>query len=450
MNNVSNSVENQSSFYSPLEELPKDIRMWNIFLRLSFVNISPLRQVCSTLSSEIEDEKFWEQLYSRDFGCCSPRSDSNLTFRDACMDGYMTQTTLKRLACPVFKFVDNESVGNNRMIVSNGKLYNTKNNGQFKIWKIKKNELDPINRLGPGPDWLRIRIAQYDQNFFRHTPRSAHKGKVVCFAVYKERVFTGSEDNDIWVWTATTGDPINWMHEHTKPVRCLLILGNRLISGSDDRTIKVWDANAEYKGSLRFPSALRTLSGHEGRVSCLAAYGKLFFSGDFWYNDHSEIRLWNPETGECLRSYPTHRHIVSLAVAGEQLFAALSDSSKVPSWDLQTGESQKEIEINGSYGGAGALAVGDETLFIGHNYGGVEAYDVKTRKRLRTLGKEDTGIYIASLVFSNGKLFASYFSDGVITVWDLRKESIRKKQQPSAVVCGREVQNWDAVFCSIQ
>ena len=90
--------------------------------------------------------------------------------------------------------------------------------------------------------------------------------------------------------------------------------GTKIISGSLDKTIKIWDANTG--------QCLKTLEGHSDCVLSVSfsPNGKYIVSGGskenpgkyFWSDDKfvGEIKIWDANTGECLKTLEGHRNDV--------------------------------------------------------------------------------------------------------------------------------------------
>ena len=84
-------------------------------------------------------------------------------------------------------------------------------------------------------------------------------------------IATGSMDNTIRLWDATTGKPVGkpllghskWVSSLSwEPLHLVKASDNpRLVSGSKDGTVKVWDTTAR--------TCAMTLSSHTGAVSCV-------------------------------------------------------------------------------------------------------------------------------------------------------------------------------------
>jgi len=78
--------------------------------------------------------------------------------------------------------------------------------------------------------------------------------------------------------------------------------GRRAVSGSGDKTVRLWD--------LESGECLRTLEGHRSSVSSVSASpdGRRAVSGSW----DRTLRLWDLESGECLAVYPANSHVHSV------------------------------------------------------------------------------------------------------------------------------------------
>lgn len=77
-------------------------------------------------------------------------------------------------------------------------------------------------------------------------------------------------------------------------------------TGSRDKTIKLWDAQSG--------QCLRTLAGHDNWVRALAFHpnGKALLSA----SDDKTIRVWDLATGRCSKAVEAHGHFVTSLVWG--------------------------------------------------------------------------------------------------------------------------------------
>ena len=66
----------------------------------------------------------------------------------------------------------------------------------------------------------------------------------VAFSSDGTRIVSGSSDNLVRVWDASTGESLKVLKGHTKSVNSVTFSsdGNRIVSGSSDNSVRVWDA----------------------------------------------------------------------------------------------------------------------------------------------------------------------------------------------------------------
>jgi WD40 repeat protein len=112
--------------------------------------------------------------------------------------------------------------------------------------------------------------------------------------------------------------------------------GRRALSGSYDTTLRLWD--------LETGRCIRTLEGHTNKVTSVAALSdnRRAVSGS---NDNS-LKLWDLETGRCLRTLAGHTEWVnSVAVSadGDRALSG-SDDKTLRLWDLKTGRCIRTLE----------------------------------------------------------------------------------------------------------
>jgi len=78
---------------------------------------------------------------------------------------------------------------------------------------------------------------------------------------------SASDDNTAIVWNYQTGECIQKLEGHKRPITCMLLLedskgaGSLLLTGSSDKSIRVWD--------LHSGECKQVLSEHKGSVKCL-------------------------------------------------------------------------------------------------------------------------------------------------------------------------------------
>ena len=87
--------------------------------------------------------------------------------------------------------------------------------------------------------------------------------KSVAFSPDGKQIVSGSRDQTVRVWDASTGNNLKVLESHTDSVTSVAFSpnGKQIVSGSYDKSVRVWDASTG--------NELKVLKGHKiGRASC--------------------------------------------------------------------------------------------------------------------------------------------------------------------------------------
>ena len=214
----------------------------------------------------------------------------------------------------------------------------------------------------------------------------AHNGKVNVVAIdpVGTKFVTGSEDTTIKIWNLATGQEIRTLQKHTRGIHALAISpdGKLLASGGDDNSVRLWNLNTGEElvsfynhnqriSSLAFDSEGKMLvsASFDGTViiwdakaqkllrTLDSSYSKVYFTnfikkpGSTSNNSviasyNSDIRMWNPITGDKIRSFRGHSQpITSTAISSQRnLLASGSSDRTIKLWNLNTGELLTTLE----------------------------------------------------------------------------------------------------------
>ena len=271
----------------------------------------------------------------------------------------------------------------------------------------------------------------------------------VVFSPDGNTIASASDDRTIRLWNVSTRKRLKTLMAHTDSVNSIVFSsdGNTIASAGNDRTVRLWNANT---GEL-----IKTLTGHVENVNTVAfspdgstvasGSGKLLYLGggeDSGTCVGQEIRLWNTNTGELIKTLIGHTSVVNSVVFspdGNTIASAsghwmgyegkASAGEEVRLWNANTGEliktltGHKDVVSSVAFSPDGNLIVsGDWYDWGGHLSSGtwsgeIRVWDAHTGELLKTLTGHTGGV--SSVAFSpDGKVLASGRTDGTILLWD--------------------------------
>lgn len=153
----------------------------------------------------------------------------------------------------------------------------------------------------------------------------------VAFSPDGRQVLSGSADNTLKLWDATSGALLRTFEGHSGQVMSVTFSpnGRQVLSGSNDRTLKLWDAAS---GVLQ-----RTFMGHSNGVTSVAfsPNGREVLSGGY----DNTLKLWDATNGTLLRTFEGHSSwVMSVAFSpdGRQALSG-SDDKSLRLWDVASG-----------------------------------------------------------------------------------------------------------------
>ena len=157
----------------------------------------------------------------------------------------------------------------------------------------------------------------------------------VAYSPDGRHIVSGSWDNTIRVWNATTGQCVAGPFQgHTREVNSVAYSpdGRHIVSGSIDKTIRVWDATTGQCVTGPF-------QGHTHWVNSVvySPDGRNIVSGSY----DNTIRVWDATTGQCVTG-PFQGHtetVFSVAYSpdGRHIVSG-SDDKTIRIWDATTGQ----------------------------------------------------------------------------------------------------------------
>ncbi|KAG0326208.1 hypothetical protein BGZ99_009915 [Dissophora globulifera] len=157
---------------------------------------------------------------------------------------------------------------------------------------------------------------------------------------------------------------------HTEGVLCLQFDDSFLITGSYDNTARVWN--------IETGECLRTLSGHALCIRALRFDDAKLITGSM----DRTLKIWNYHTGQCIRTLQGHTDGVVSLDFDSCILASGSVDSSIKIWDFATG---KCSTLNGHSGSINKVQIYMKTmLFSASEDTTVKLWDIATGACLRT------------------------------------------------------------------
>ncbi len=243
-------------------------------------------------------------------------------------------------------------------------------------------------------------------------------------------------DNTIRLWETETGECLQTFEGHTGDVTSVYLSSDDkyAISGSFDNTVRLWelktqdtgrktqDAAQEERNSdlessvldLESQKCLRIFEGHTDYVN------SVYLSSDHRYalsgsNDRT-ARLWEVETGECLRTFTHNDYVNSVCISVDgRLMLTGSNDKTVKLWEVETGQCIQTFE--GHEGSVSSAYLTDKHALSGSSDKAMRLWDLETGQCLRVFeGHTDT---VNSVFLSvDGRHALSGSGDETIRLWD--------------------------------
>lgn len=215
--------------------------------------------------------------------------------------------------------------------------------------------------------------------------------------------------SNVKVWYLETGKLLHTLSGHQKPVNFLVISPDGQILASGSNKIKIWN--------LRKGDRICTL-WHSSAVytAAVSADGSILASG----SSDNKIRLWNPRTGELLRTLNGHSGAVkSIAMTSDgQILVSGGADTTIKIWHLDTekvlhtliGHSHEVRSVAVSPDGTTLLsASADKTIKI---------WRLHTGELLQTLSGHSASVNSIA-ISPNGQFVVSGSSDKTIKIWQI-------------------------------
>ncbi|KAB8331793.1 WD40 repeat domain-containing protein [Scytonema tolypothrichoides VB-61278] len=185
-----------------------------------------------------------------------------------------------------------------------------------------------------------------------------HQKPVNSVVISPDGQILASGSNKIKIWNLHTGDRISTLW-HSSAVYGVAISpdGTILASGSSDHKIRLWNPITG--------EPLRTLSGHSGEVKAIAISpnGEFLISG----SADKTIKIWHLDTSHVVYTLSGHSdEVKSLVVSpdGQTLFSASADKT-IKIWSFETGELLQTLTGHSAAVNSVAISLDDRFIVSG-------------------------------------------------------------------------------------
>jgi small GTP-binding protein len=186
--------------------------------------------------------------------------------------------------------------------------------------------------------------------------------------------------------------------------------GKRALSGGNDKTVRLWEVETGL--------CLRILQGHTGQVNSLAwsTDQRRALSGG---NDET-VRLWDVETGRCLRVLEGHTNIVYGVSWSADQRHALSGSwdRTIRLWDVETGRCLRVLEGHTDNIWSVAWSANQCRALSGSADHTVRLWDVETGRCLRVLEGHTNLVWSVAWSADQRRALSGSW-DHTVRLWDV-------------------------------
>ena len=214
------------------------------------------------------------------------------------------------------------------------------------------------------------------------------------------------KSND-FILSSNCGELIREYKGHTKSVKSIQINenSNRLISGSEDKTIKIWN--------LETGECLKTLKEHHDWVnSILIISNNKFLSG----SDDKTIKIWDLDSFECLNTLKNEKGIKSLCSISDNQIACGCYDGSINIWNLNNLTKVKTLKAHDDC--IQSLLLVDKTKLIScSSENNIKIWNLVTFECVKILEGHFSHIYQLELILDGILLSCSF--DKTVKLWQI-------------------------------
>ncbi|MDQ2976170.1 MAG: WD40 repeat domain-containing protein [Acidobacteriota bacterium] len=257
-----------------------------------------------------------------------------------------------------------------------------------------------------------------------------------AFSSDASRIVSGSDDQTVKLWDASTGKHLATLQGHSGTVKACAFSpdGTRIISGSSDHALKVWDAVlAQSPQAARSDEASSTLARWVGSASvfALSGDGSWAVCGGYGAFRSAVITavavLWDTERGEkpdLLHGQSSMSSLCEFSACAfspngtRLLTATAAESHTLTVWNLDTKDAVLTLAGETSPVQACAFSPDGQRIISASYDGTLKLWDAASGTMLATLAAH--GLPVSGCLFvPDGSRVVSYSRDGTSRLWDV-------------------------------
>lgn len=228
---------------------------------------------------------------------------------------------------------------------------------------------------------------------------------------------TKSKDKTIRLWNPHSGSLLRTIDTNPRGGIAFSKDGSILASAEGtDKVVNLWHTGT---GKLQ-----KTLGGHLGNVYYVtfSPNGDVLASGD----SDGNIILWNPDTGQLLRTWHADTlDGLTFSADGKFLANGGRDAPNVKVWNSDTGQLLHTLEPD--VDGVFDVAFSPEGHILASvGWGGMDFWDANTGELLRSFPRESGRVYLSVAFSPDGKTVACGKDFEGISLWDVKKGMLLK------------------------
>ncbi len=225
----------------------------------------------------------------------------------------------------------------------------------------------------------------------------------------------------IWIYDIRSGDALDLLTEHTSPVKSMVFSpdGETLATGSTDGTIILWESElGKHKA---------TLIGHKDYVETVAfgPSGKMFASCN-----GSQVFIWDLASGKVKHTIQSDASTIFALTFSpdEKVLKTIGNWDEyefyIEYWDVQTGETIKDVLLNDENYTVVSLSPDGKTLACAGN-SPLQFWNIETTKQL-SIDTESEGQFDYLLFSTDGNHLVAAESWEYLSLWQVSPMQLMK------------------------